>query len=66
MYAWLWQRLPGDTSTKAFAAFVGVLVICVILWYVVFPWIEPRVQFDHGSTVDGGGSSAPPRTHRTP
>ena len=65
MYAWLWRRLPGDTTTKVFTAFVGALVICVMLWYVVFPWIEPRIQFDHG-TVEQGGSSAPPKVHRTP
>lgn len=57
MYSWLWRHLPGDTVTRVYTALVGLLVIGVLLWYVVFPWFEPQIQFDHG-TVDDGGTSA--------
>lgn len=57
MYAWLWRHLPGTTLTRLCTALGVVLVVCLVLWYVVFPWAEPKLQFDHGTV--GGGSSAP-------
>ncbi len=57
MYAWLWRHLPGDTLTRVGTAFGVILVVALVLWYVVFPWVEPKLQFDHGTV--GGGSSAP-------
>ena len=43
MYAWIWRKLPFGrwgklTGSLALAAMVGAL-----LWYVVFPWIEPKL-----------------------
>ena len=46
MYAWLWRKLPGGTARKLLGAVVLVAVAGVVLWYVVFPWIEPRVSLD--------------------
>lgn len=57
MYAWLWRHLPGSAVTRIYTAVVSLLVVGVLLWYVVFPWFEPKIQFDHG-TVDDGGTSA--------
>jgi hypothetical protein len=56
MYAWIWRLLPGRPATRALVALGLVLILVVLLWYVVFPWIEPKIQFDHG-TVEGGISS---------
>ncbi|MCW2889320.1 MAG: hypothetical protein QOE54_4660 [Streptosporangiaceae bacterium] len=56
MYAWIWRSLPGRPATKALVAVGLVLVLTAVLWYVVFPWAEPKLQFDHG-TVEGGTSS---------
>jgi hypothetical protein len=53
MYAWIWRRLPGTPAVKAAVAAALVVIIAVLLWYAVFPWIEPKIQFDHG-VVDGG------------
>jgi hypothetical protein len=63
MYAWLWRHLPGTTATRLGTAVGVVVVVCAVLWYVVFPWVEPKLQFDHG-TVDDGGTSAPARPSR--
>ncbi|MCO5970269.1 hypothetical protein [Actinoallomurus soli] len=62
MYSWLWRHLPGDTVTRVYIAVVGLLVVGVLLWYVVFPWFEPQVQFDHGTVDDGGTSATAPPT----
>jgi hypothetical protein len=71
MYGAIWRVLPGDRAAKAMTAFAIILGVAALLWYVVFPWIEPKIQFDHG-TVEGGtvapatpGTSAPPG-RRTP
>lgn len=56
MYAWIWRRLPGTWPAKTAFALVLVIAVAVVFWYVVFPWLEPKVQFDHG-VVDGTPSS---------
>lgn len=48
MYAWIWRRLPGAWHTKLAVAAAVVLAFALVLWNVVFPWVEPKVQFDHG------------------
>ena len=60
MYGWLWRHLPGGTLTRAYTAVVAAMVVAALLWFVVFPWIEPKIQFDHG-TVGDGGTPAPAR-----
>lgn len=68
MYEWLWRHLPGNTGTRIYAAAVTALVAGVLLWYVVFPWLEPKIHFDHGTVGDGGTSAttapAPGAKHR--
>lgn len=60
MYGWIWRRLPGSGPAKIGTA-VGLIVVCVaMLWFVVFPWIEPQIQFDQG--VVHNGPSAPAGT----
>lgn len=46
MYGWLWDRLPGGMGTKLLAATVLVAVAVVVLWYAVFPLLEPAVTLD--------------------
>jgi hypothetical protein len=57
MYAWLWRHLPGGSLQRAGIALVAVIVAGLLLWYLVFPWVEPKLQFDHGTV--GGGTSTP-------
>ncbi|WP_193318258.1 hypothetical protein [Nonomuraea phyllanthi] len=46
MYVWLWRKLPGTTRTKVLTAAVLVAVAVAVLWYVVFPLLEPMVTLD--------------------
>lgn len=57
MYLWIWRRLPGTWQTKTATALGLVVAVAAVLWYVAFPWVEPKVQFDHG-VVDGPTPSA--------
>ncbi|MEU8798233.1 hypothetical protein [Spirillospora sp. NPDC048819] len=52
MYAWIWRRLPGAWPTKTAAALGLIIAVIAVFWYVVFPWVEPMVQFDQG-VVEG-------------
>lgn len=61
MYAWIWRRLPGAWPVKTALSLALVVVTGVACWYVLFPWLEPKFQFDHG-VVDGNPST--PATHR--
>lgn len=65
MYGAFWRFLPGDRPAKALTALAVLIGVVALLWYVVFPRVEPKIQFDHG-TVEGGtvapatpGTSAP-------
>lgn len=60
MYAWIWRRLPGGWQARTATALVLVLALSAVLWYLVFPWVEPKVQFDHG--VVGGDPTVPAGT----
>jgi hypothetical protein len=60
MYAWLWRHLPGTGMTRLGVAIGLFAVVGALLWYLVFPWIEPKIQFDHGTV--GGDQPTPART----
>ncbi|GAA3719556.1 hypothetical protein GCM10022224_101800 [Nonomuraea antimicrobica] len=46
MYLWLWRRLPGRPRTRVLTAAVLFAVAVAVLWYVVFPLLEPMVTVD--------------------
>ncbi|GAB3656163.1 hypothetical protein GCM10027589_15670 [Actinocorallia lasiicapitis] len=53
MYPWIWRHLPGGSpAAKAAVAVVVIGVLMLALWYFAFPWLEPRIQFDHGTLND--------------
>ena len=60
MYTTLWKLLPGDRGTKALTALGLVLAAVALLWYVLFPWLEPKIQFDHSAVP--GTTSTPVKT----
>ena len=51
VYPWLWRHLPGNTWTKMAAALVLLTAVLALLFFVVFPWVEPRLPFNE-VTVD--------------
>ncbi|SDH84895.1 hypothetical protein SAMN05421505_12461 [Sinosporangium album] len=46
MYGWIWRHLPGGAAAKAVAAVALAIMAGAVLWYVVFPWLEPQVPLD--------------------
>ncbi|MGI8677924.1 MAG: hypothetical protein ACR2LX_04390 [Jatrophihabitans sp.] len=53
MYVWLWRHLPGRLAVKLVQILVLVAVVCALLLFVVFPWIEPHLPINQ-VTVPGG------------
>jgi hypothetical protein len=47
VYGWIWRLLPGAVAVRVFVMLVLAGVAAAVLWYVVFPWLEPRVPLDH-------------------
>ncbi|GAB3146481.1 hypothetical protein AB0C14_18430 [Microbispora hainanensis] len=43
MYRFLWRRLPGGTALRLAVVLLLTGAAVAALWYVVFPWLAPRV-----------------------
>lgn len=55
MYAWIWNHLPfARARWKALTSLVTVVGLASLLWFVVFPIIEPKMPFNDGQ-LDGTG-----------
>ena len=50
MYAWIWHHLPGPTAARLGLSFVLFLGVVALLFFVVFPWLEPYLPFDRVTT----------------
>ncbi|MFG1947319.1 hypothetical protein [Nonomuraea sp. NPDC048826] len=46
MYGWLWRGLPGGPWRRLLWAALLAAGTAVVLWYVVFPLLEPAVTLD--------------------
>jgi hypothetical protein len=51
VYSWLWRKLPGNTVAKIGGCLVVFLAVVALLFFVVFPYVEPRLPFND-VTVD--------------
>jgi len=50
MYTWIWRHLPGSVAGKLLGTVILFLAIVALLFFVVFPWLEPYLPFDHVTT----------------
>ena len=74
MYGWIWRHIPvRQAKFKALISLVLVAAIGAVLWYKVFPAIEPILPFDdgqientNGSPADGGGGGQSPAPQAPP
>ncbi len=44
MYAWIWRHLPFGLPGKIGGAVLLAVSVGALLWYVVFPLIDPWVE----------------------
>ena len=46
VYAWIWSRLLGGTTSKTLLFLLLILGVSGLLLLVVFPWLDPRTPLD--------------------
>jgi hypothetical protein len=46
VYGWIWRRLPGGKPGKVIGSVLLALVAAAVLWFWVFPAVEPILPFD--------------------
>jgi hypothetical protein len=51
MYVWIWRHLPGALALKVLQLTLLFALVCALLLFVVFPWIEPHLPISQ-VTVD--------------
>lgn len=51
MYGWIWRMLPGPAPAKLASALVLLLAVVALLFFVVFPLVEPYLPITQ-VTVD--------------
>lgn len=52
MYAWIWHKLPFGLRGKFVGSFALVASVITLLWFVIFPAIEPNMPFNDGQMDD--------------
>jgi hypothetical protein len=64
VYVWLWRRLPGPLAVRALQCLVLFAGVTLLLFFVVFPWAEPKLPF--GNVTVEPRSDAPGPTEPGP
>jgi hypothetical protein len=61
MYVWFWNKLPGGTPGKLAGSVVALAAVLALLFFLVFPWAEPRLPFNNVNVdqPSGGGVQQP-------
>ena len=65
MYGWIWRTLPGGLPGKLIGSLVLLTAAVALLFFVVFPAVEPLLPFSD-VTVEPGPGDAPPTVRPTP
>lgn len=61
MYAWIWRKLPFGLYGKLTGSVVLVTAVGLLLWFWLFPLVEPALTpFDDVQVGDGTGQEADP------
>ncbi len=69
MYGWLWRHLPGPWSARLGQLAVLLVAVLALLFYVIFPAVDPHLPFNdvtvNGPTLPSPTPTATPTGHRT-
>lgn len=60
MYAWIWRKLPFGLAGKLAGSIVLAVAAVALLWYFVFPWVEPLMPFDDVQVTQESGTPGGP------
>jgi hypothetical protein len=54
VYGWLWRHLPGPWPARLLCCAVLAVIVVVVLFQLVFPWLDARLPFNQ-VTVSAAG-----------
>jgi hypothetical protein len=60
VYAWIWRHLPFGLPGRIVGSLALLAATGALLWYVVFPWVEPLMPFDDVQVTQDGGTPGGP------
>ena len=66
MYTWIWRHLPGGLPGRLAGSFVLLLGALALLFFVIFPWAEPRLPFNNVTVDHNPPSSQSPSPEPSP
>jgi hypothetical protein len=46
VYGWIWRSLPGGRPVKALLAAILLVAVLALLFFVVFPAVEPHLPLN--------------------
>jgi hypothetical protein len=59
MYGWIWRALPFGLRGKLIGSLVLLASVVILLWFVLFPIIEPIMPFNNVQMPASNPTSAP-------
>ena len=66
MYGWLWRSFPGGLPGKLLGSLVMLAAALALLFFVVFPRVEPLLPFQDVTVNTGPTSSTTATPLATP
>ena len=60
MYGWIWRHLPFGVPGKLIGSLLLGVAAAALLWYVVFPAVDPHLPFNNDGQVTTGQASPTP------
>ncbi|MCW2621694.1 MAG: hypothetical protein JWL64_1296 [Frankiales bacterium] len=56
MYVWFWRHLPGPFPLRLLLSALVLAVIVLLLFFWIFPAIEPHLPFGNVTVEPGDGA----------
>ena len=64
MYVWIWRHLPGNWIAKALGSLLLFAGVVALLFFFLFPWIEPRLPFNDVTVNPSHSTQSPAATQQ--
>jgi hypothetical protein len=59
VYGWIWRRLPFGLPGKVLGSVLLAAAAAALLWYLVFPAVDPYLPFNDSGVTSRDGPPVP-------